>query len=205
MVEAFFQSTVLLVVLLNPFMLTVYLQELVRERSTGELWRILRRAALIASVVFVGFAYGGDRIFAGFLQVRFASFLVFGGVLFLVIAVRYVIVGVETMSMLRGAPGQIAGAIAMPFMIGPATVSASMLTGARLPMWLAAVSIVTAVLLTTLAVVVFKVVHDRVKQRNEGLVERYTDIVGRISALIIGTVAVDMIFRGIRDWLGLEG
>jgi multiple antibiotic resistance protein len=40
-----------------------------------------------------------------------------------------------------------------------------------------------------------------VRKRQERLVERYVDIVGRISALVIGTIAVDMILRGIDIWL----
>lgn len=201
MSDAFFRSTVLLLVLLNPFMLSVYLLDVLHSMSIKQLRRVLTRAAFIAGTVFVGFAYGGDRIFSEVLQVRFASFLIFGGVLFLVIAVRYVVVGAETMVELRGEPGRVAGAIAMPFMIGPATVSASVLAGAQLPFGWAAFAIVSSVVLTTIGVIVLKWLHDFVKDRNAPLVERYVDIVGRVSALVIGTVAVDMIFRGVTQWL----
>jgi small neutral amino acid transporter SnatA (MarC family) len=33
------------------------------------------------------------------------------------------------------------------------------------------------------------------------LVERYVDLCGRLSALVIGTIAVEMIFQGIEGWL----
>ena len=39
------------------------------------------------------------------------------------------------------------------------------------------------------------------KQQDERLVDRYVDTVGRISALVTGTIAVDMILKGIDIWL----
>jgi small neutral amino acid transporter SnatA (MarC family) len=42
--------------------------------------------------------------------------------------------------------------------------------------------------------------HNRVAKKYAAVVDRYTDLVGRISALVIGTIAVDMILRGIDLW-----
>lgn len=204
MLDEFLESALLLLVLLNPFMLSVYLQDLIQELAAAELWRVLRRAGLIASGVFLAFAVGGDAIFST-LQVRYGSFLVFGGVLFLVIAVRYVVLGADTMTKLRGEPKQVAGAIAMPFMVGPGTVSASVYAGGHLPLLWAVAAVLAAVFATVAVVLVLHWVYHRVHARNESLTQRYADIVGRISALLIGTVAVDMIFRGVQEWLELSG
>jgi multiple antibiotic resistance protein len=198
----FIDCALLLFVLLNPFLLSIYLLDLIQELDRKTFRIALIQGAVISAFAFVVFAFAGDAIFARVLQVRFASFLVFGGIVFLVVAIRYVMVGSEAIRGLRGgSPDHIAGSIAMPFMIGPGTVSASVLAGSRLPFGWAALSIVCALAVTTVCVLVLKWIHDSVKQRYEAYVERYIDIVGRISALIIGTIAVEMILKGIDTWL----
>lgn len=200
--DSFIQSVLLLLVLINPFLVSVYLIDLIRGLEFPVFTRILSRAMVISTVAYVAFAWGGDRIFEDLLQVRFAAFQTFGGVVFLLIAVRSMLVGGQVMIELRGDPEHLAGAIAMPFMIGPATVSACVLIGAQSPMWMASLGIVTAVLATTIVLLGLKIVFDHVRERNYRLIERYMDIVGRVSAILLGTIAVEMIFRGLDSWLG---
>jgi small neutral amino acid transporter SnatA (MarC family) len=89
----------------------------------------------------------------------------------------------------------------MPFMIGPGTVSASVVVGARLPLWHALGVIVLTLALAVALVAAIKLAHDFLKERNARLIDRYMEIVGRISALLIGTFAVEMIFEGVGAWL----
>lgn len=200
-VHAFVDSTLLLFVLLNPFLMSIYLLDLIQTLAGATFRRVLIQGSLISTVVFIIFAIAGDAVFSRVLQVRFASFLIFGGLVFLMVAVRYMMVGVEAIRGLRGSPNHLAGSIALPFMIGPGTVSASILTGSRLPVGWAVLSIVVALCLTTILVICLKSLHDCVRQRFETYVERYIEIVGRISALIIGTIAIEMILKGIDLWL----
>ncbi|MCB0219052.1 MAG: MarC family protein [Chrysiogenetes bacterium] len=200
--DSFSQSVLFLLVLINPFLVSVYLIDLIRGLELPVFTRILSRAMIISTIAYIAFAWGGDRIFQDVFQVRFAAFQTFGGVVFLLIAVRSMLVGGQVMIELRGDPEHLAGAIAMPFMIGPATVSACVLIGAQSPLWKASLGIVTAVLATTVVLLGLKVVFDRVRERNYRLIERYMDIVGRVSAILLGTIAVEMIFRGLDSWLG---
>jgi multiple antibiotic resistance protein len=196
------RSTVLLLVILNPFALSVYLLEILRHQSAATVGHIMLRASAISGVVFLTFALLGNHIFQDVLQARFASFQIFGGILFLLIALRFMLGGTETLVALRGTPSHVAGSVAMPFMIGPGTVSASVLAGSRLsPLW-SVVAILVALVLTTLIVLLAKLVFDRVRARSSALVERYTEIIGRVSALVIGTIACEMILRGLESWLG---
>ncbi len=198
----FFTSVSLLLVLLNPFLLTIYLLEIIRTLEGPEFRFVLIRASMISGVVFALFAITGDTIFSRILQVRFASFEMFGGVIFLLIGVRYVMSGPSAITQLRGRPEHVAGSIAMPFMIGPGTISASMLAGARLPVPLALLSIITALALTVIGVLLLKYLHDRVRVRYAGMVERYVEVVGRASGLVIGTISIEMILQGIDLWRG---
>lgn len=195
--EHFFKSVSLLFVLLNPFLMSVYLVSFIRELDGRDFARVMRRAHLIALGVFCLFAVAGDRLFENVLQVRFASFLIFGGIVFLMIGLRSVFSGTTALVETCGIPAHISGAAAMPFMIGPGTVSASVLAGAQLawPLALAAVSF--AVAASWVSIVGFKYLLDRVRRRNEALVERYIEVSGRIVALFTGTFAVEMIVRGV--------
>jgi multiple antibiotic resistance protein len=53
-----------------------------------------------------------------------------------------------------------------------------------------------------MVVIALKLLHDFVLPRSEPLVNRYIEITGRISALYVGTVAVEMIMRGLGTWVG---
>ena len=113
--EAFTKSALLLFLLLNPFILSIYLIALVRSLSLAEFARQLFFASLISLAVFVLFAWGGEAIFDDVLQLRFASFLIFGGITFLIIGIR-LIMGIGPPV---DAPGpdyrHTPAAIAMPF------------------------------------------------------------------------------------------
>lgn len=197
----FLQSTLFLFILLNPFLMSVFLLELLRELPPSDFLRVLLRASVISGAVFALFALGGDAIFVDMFRVRFESFLVFGGVIFLMVGVRMVFGGTEALRQLRGPPEHLAGSIAMPFMIGPGTVSASVLAGNRLePVW-AVLSVAAALLGTIAGLMVLKVVHDVVSRTRATLIERYVEIVGRVSALFVGSVAVEMLMNGVFAWL----
>jgi small neutral amino acid transporter SnatA (MarC family) len=199
--EPYIASLLLFLALLNPFMMSVYLLDLITDLPRALFVRVLTRGALISGAVFALFAWSGDAIFSDVLQVRFASFQIFGGIVFLLIGARLVLTGADAMRAMRGQPEHIAGSIAMPFMIGPGTVSASVVVGARLPV-LHAIAIIAAALAVTVALVAaIKLAHDALKERNAQLINRYMEIVGRVSALLIGTFAVDMIFEGLGTWL----
>lgn len=199
--EPYIASFLLFFALLNPFLMSVYLLDLITDLPRGMFVRVLTRGALISGAVFVLFAWSGDALFREVLHVRFASFQVFGGIIFLLIGGRFVFSGADAMRATRGQPEHIAGSIAMPFMIGPGTVSASVVVGTRLPLP-SAVGVIFATLAATVVLVAaIKLAHDFLKERNARLIDRYMEIVGRVSALLIGTFAIEMIFEGVGTWL----
>jgi small neutral amino acid transporter SnatA (MarC family) len=102
--------------------------------------------------------------------------------------------------MLRGESAHLAGAIAMPVLIGPGTLSASVVIGKKLSPLAACGAIVVALLFSIAVMMLLKMLHDYVRTTNERLVERYIEVAGRITALYVGTVAVEMIMLGMRAW-----
>lgn len=199
--QEFVSASTLLFMLLNPFLLVVYLIDVFQKLSTATFIRVILRAGFISIGVFCASALLGDVIFEDVLQARFASFQVFGGIVFLLIGLRFVFEGNAAIEALRGESQYIAGAIAMPLMIGPGTIGASILIGKRLGQWQAILAITLTVLLSVVVMVILKRVHDFVRTHNEPMVQRYIEVAGRITALIVGTFAMEMIFRGVGTWV----
>ncbi|WP_303922954.1 MarC family protein [Draconibacterium sediminis] len=200
----FTRSILLLLVLLNPFLVIVYLIDIVQKLDNKQFRRVLIRAGFISCIAFCSFAVLGDRIFSDVFQVRFASFQLFGGIVFLLIGLQFVFRGPTAIEILRGESKHIAGAIAMPVLIGPGTISASVVIGKRNDILISCASIVVAVMLCILVLVVLKFLHDVIRQKREELIERYFDLAGRITALFVGSVAIEMIMAGVKSWLNLH-
>ena len=191
----FLRSTVLLLVLLNPFLLIIYLTDVVEKLDRAQFARVLIRAGLIATAAFWSFALLGDAIFSSILQAEFASFQIFGGVVFLLIGLQFVFRGTTAIEILRGESKHLLGAIAMPILIGPGTISASIIIGKRLTPPSACAAVFVAVLTSVLILIGLKAVHDYVRPRREPLIRRYIEIAGRITALFVGTISVEMIMQ----------
>lgn len=194
------KSATLMLVLLNPFLVIIYLLDMVEKLDQRQFSQILIRAGLIASAVFICFAILGDVVFTSFMQAEFASFQIFGGVVFLLIGLQFVFQGPKAIEMLRGKSEHLAGAIAMPVLIGPGTISASVVIGKKLNWLSASVAIFAAVAISIAFMLLLKLVHDYVLPRKERLIQRYVEISGRVLALFVGTIAVEMIMQGARTW-----
>lgn len=201
MLNDYLASGTLLLVLLNPFLVTVYLIDAMQKLDGSVFRNVLLRAGAIASAVFCLFAALGDAVFRTAFQSHFASFQIFGGIIFLLIGLQFVFRGPQAIKLLRGDSKHIAGAIAMPVLIGPGTISVSVVLGERHPTWEACLIVILTVALSILLISGFKGLHDWVRPRYEGLVERYIEVTGRIAALFIGTYAVEMIVHGVRGWV----
>lgn len=196
----YIQSATLLLILLNPFLVIIYLVDMVEKLGQKEFARVLIRAGLIATAVFCCFAVLGDAIFSRIVHAEFASFQIFGGVVLLLIGLQFVFRGPTAIEVLRGESEHLAGAIAMPVLIGPGTISASVILGNRHEPLAACIVAAAAVTTSITLMLVLKAGHDYVRPRNARLVQRYMEVAGRITALYVGTVSVDMIMQGVRTW-----
>ncbi len=198
--DPFLKSLALFLVLFNPFLMSIYLLDLIQDLDRRAFFKVLARASVISGVVFLLFALGGEAIFTDVLQVEFAAFLIFGGVVIFLIALQMLFTGSDAIKKMRGGnPEHISGSIAMPFMIGPGTISASVIAGNTLSYAMSALVIVLSLSLAVLMLLGLKQAFDIVKQRNAALLERYIDIVGRAGALLTGTIGIQMLLQGIRQ------
>lgn len=204
--DQFIRSATLMLVLLNPFFMSIYLLDLIQDLSWPKFARAVLHGSTISCLVFVGIALAGDVFFTNVLQVRFSSFLIFGGAVFLLVSIRSFFLGPDSLRSLRGKPEASGGSIAIPFMIGPGTLSASVSAGTALPTIEIIPAIVVPVFLSMATVTGFKKLHDLIQHRGadyEQKINRYIDATGRIMSLVTGTIAVEMLLRGIEQWLEL--
>lgn len=200
--DPFLKSLALFLVLFNPFLMSIYLLDLIQDLDRSAFFRVLFRATLISCTVFILFAWGGEAIFTNLLQVEYEAFLIFGGIVIFMIAIQMVFTGSETIRRMRGGnPSHISGSIAMPFMIGPGTISASIMAGNTLSLPMAITAILLSLMLTIIMLMVLKQTFDIIKVRNANLLERYIDITGRAGALLTGTIGIQMLLQGIRQAL----
>lgn len=199
MLSPYIHSFVLFFTLLNPFLMSIYMIGMIRNTDAKIFNKALVQGSLIAYFVFLLFAWGGEAIFNRYLNVRFESFQIFGGIIFLVIGYRYVFQGADTIGVIRGAPEHLAGTVAMPFMIGPGTISAAVVTGMDVGMTKTAIVMAVTLSLTCIILILMKFMHDNIHYKHAKYIDYYFDIVGRLSALLIGTIAVDMIVTGIMN------
>jgi small neutral amino acid transporter SnatA (MarC family) len=196
------KSAALLLVLLNPFLVIIYLIDVVEKLERKRFAQVLFQGSLLATVVFCCFAILGDVIFTSIVQAEFASFQIFGGLIFLLIGLQFVFRGPTAIEVLRGDSQSLAGAIAMPVLIGPGTISASVVIGKRHEALYACGVIIAAVFISVAIMLALKAVHDIVRPHRELIIKRYIEIAGRITALYVGTVAIEMIMQGMRVWAG---
>jgi multiple antibiotic resistance protein len=201
-VNAFLHSTGLLLIILNPLLLIVYVISLVQQLPMKAFASVLVRGGLIATGVFTGFALLGDYVFATFLKAEFASFQIFGGLTFLIVGINFMLKGDQALVSLRGPVRGAAATIAMPILVGPASVSASVIIGKVLSPMLAVLAVALAVAISIAVMIALKGLHDWVKPRGEHLVERYIQVAGRLVAFVVGIYAVEMIMKGTIVWVG---
>lgn len=201
--EQVIKAGVLLFVLLNPLLMSVYLIDIIRGTPLSLFNRIILRASITSTIAFLLFAWLGEFIFTDIFHVRFSSFLIFGGILFLIIGLRMMLTGSAAVTPLQGGdPSRVVGTIALPFMIGPGTISASVIIGKRMQDPTSTFfAIIIAVFAAAVSLVVLKVLHDFVQTKKKELLARYIDITGRVIAMFTGTYAVEMILKGAEIWI----
>jgi multiple antibiotic resistance protein len=203
--EFFVENSLLLFVLLNPFIMSVYLLDLIKALEFRVFTQHLIRASIISLAVFLLFAWGGMQVFENVFQVRFESFLIFGGIIFLIVGARLILGAGPPVEAINPHREGISAAIAMPFIIGPGTISASVLAGSRLEPLMATLAITLGLGSAMAALIFIKWLHDHVRTRNETLVHRYTEVAGRATALFIGTFAIEMLLSGVERWQATLG
>lgn len=168
-----------------------------------ERFRLAWQAVLIAGVVVLLFAAFGLRLLQA-LHISLDAFRVAGGILLLLQATNMVTAHHEGLTSLTPGerreallPGEIAVfPLAFPLIAGPATLTAVVLLMGRTESDLAASAVVIASILGMLAITYLCMISTEVLRRL--LRTTGTNVVARLSGLILAALAVQFIFDGIK-------
>ena len=183
----------LMLVVINPFAQLVYLQDYMREMDSKEFTKTHLQASYLAYGVFLLFAFLGDVILDHVFQIHLESLQIFGGLIMLNIAYRYIVVGAESNKMFRGAVVDPAQEIALPYMVGAGTVWISILMGQRHQWYETMLSIGGVLLINFVVIVGVQWNLKRLEKQKGTVVGKYFSILQRTMALFIGAVGVEMI------------
>ena len=189
----------LMLIILNPFSQVLYLRELFDTMRLRTFLAVHLRASFYSFIIFVVFAISGEPILSDLFQIRLGSLRVFGGLINLYVAYRYITVGEGSTQLFRGDVADLAPKIALPYMVGPGMLWVSILIGNRhgaVP----GAGIIAGVLGVNLVFVLCAYgVFRSAEGARETAFTKYFAMLMRIMALFVGAVGVEMIVGGLQD------
>jgi len=194
----------LMLILLNPFSQALYLRELFDQLDLRSFMSVHLRASLYSFIIFATFALFGEPILDKIFQVRLGSLRVFGGLVNIYVAYRFIAVGEGSTVLFRGNISDLAPNITLPYMVGPGMLWVSILMGRLYPVYVA-FGLILGVLAINFVFVVFAYGLFRSgESRRETRLAKYFAMLMRMMALFVGAIGVEMIVGGIQELL-LEG
>lgn len=192
-------DAILMLVLINPFSQVLYLRELMNELSARDFFMVNLRASILSFGVFALFVITGDWIVQTIFQVRLGSLQIFGGLIMLYIAYRYVTVGAGSNLLFRGNITELAPQISLPYMVGPGTIWMAIVIGEKEPAGIALLYIAVVLAVNHSIVVMVQFFYSRAGEFSESIIGKYFAILMRTNALFIGAVAVELILQGVQS------
>ena len=186
-------------IILNPFSQVLFLWDLMNTLTLRQFAGVYARASLLSWGVYALFALTGEFLFVEVFQVSIEAFRIFGGLIVFLIALRYFTQGGGSNQFFRGEPAEMATSIAIPFMIGPATIWVSILIGRGFAFPFDILQIAGVLLLNFLLVVLAQRLIAPLKGARDSLAGAYFTILMRTSALFIGAIGVQMILTGLTE------
>lgn len=190
-----------MLILLNPFAQTLYLAELIARLNFREFAQVHLRASLLSLGVFILFALVGDFLLQEVFSVSLAALQIFGGMIILMVAFRYITVGPEANLLFRGNLAELAPNIALPYMIGPGTIWLSILIGKENPALMSSAMILGVLAINSAFLLIVHLVIGNLRRFRDSLLGKYFSILMRLNALFIGAIGVEMVLLGLKEAL----
>ncbi len=181
------KELLLILIMLNPFAQVLYLFELMDKLKPGEFFRVHLKATHISFIIKESF------------QIRLASLQIFGSIIILFIAFKYIIEGSGSNVLFRGDITDLAPNIALPYMIGPGTIWVSILIGRKFSLHFTIAIILIVLLINFFFLVIYHQIHFRISNKKEQIIGKYFAILMRVNALFIGAIAIEMMISGIES------
>jgi len=187
-------------VLLSPFALFLYLKPVMKELSHTDFVKVLLKANLISFAIFFVFLISGDFIFNTVLNINFEAFRIFGGIIIFSIAYLFIVRGQKGFFQLRGNLDDLASEIALPFLVGAATISLTILMGKKFPIINSTLLLILILSLNFVSIMFLKYLRDRIKRKKFKIAfDKNLEVLLRLNGFFIGAIGINMIIRGINN------
>lgn len=192
------QAIIEFLVLLSPFALFLYLRPVMKELSQREFVIVLFKATVISFVIFFVFMVSGNFIFRQVLGINFESFRIFGGIIIFSIAYLFIMKGQKAFFQLKGSLDDLAAEIALPFLVGAATISLTILMGNRFSVGVGTAILILILSINFFSILFLKYLRDRVSKKKLKIAfDKNMEILLRLNGFFIGAIGINMIIIGI--------
>jgi multiple antibiotic resistance protein len=192
------QTIIEFLVLLSPFALFIYLKPVMQELSHHDFIKVLVKATVISFAIFFVFLVSGDFIFKQVLSVNFEAFRIFGGIIIFSIAYLFIIRGKKGVFQLRSNLDELASEIALPFLVGAATISLTILMGNNFSVTVGTLLLILILSINFFSILFLKYLRDRIKKKKFKIAfDKNMEILLRLNGFFIGAIGINMIIRGI--------
>ena len=198
-IVAIFADVLTFLTLLNPFALYIYLIPVQKELTWRDFVVTLVKASGIAGGIFMVSAFFGQAFFENVLDLNFEAFRVFGGLVLIMFSTSFIVQGRQSFITLKGSLDDLAGEIALPFMVGAGTISLSILIGSNTRAVQTFVTISLVMICNFLVVLLMAYLRKHAhKVRFRKRLLYNNEMLLRINGFLLGAIGVDMVFRGLR-------
>jgi multiple antibiotic resistance protein len=192
------QTIIEFLVLLSPFALFLYLKPVMKELSHRNFVKVLLKATIISFAIFFVFLVSGDFIFKQVLNINFEAFRIFGGIIIFSIAYLFIIKGKKGFFQLRSSLDELASEIALPFLVGAATISLAILMGDRFSVALGSLLLIFILSINFFLILFIKYLRDRIRKNKFKIAfDKNMEILLRLNGFFIGAIGINMIIRGL--------
>jgi multiple antibiotic resistance protein len=176
-----------LFIVINAFDKIPVIVSLSEGMSVAERHKMIHVATITAAIVGLVFLFFGQFILS-VLGISIGSFAIAGGIILLVLAIRYMISG-RMVEVVREEMVAIVP-IGTPLTVGPATITTLLLLSTQFPVWMVLISLVLNIII---AWVVFLFTDPIMKFMGKGGLKA----ISKVFSLLLAAIAVNMVIRGL--------
>lgn len=190
MLPALIKSTISLFIIVDPFGNIPIFIGLTERMNSEERRRIFHTATVSGLILLLLFAVAGREILNIF-RISLESFMIAGGILLLIIAIRILIAGGWEERVTPESVGVVP--IAVPLLVGPGAITTTIL---NLQEFGEVVTVFSVVIVFTIVWLTLRYIEPiyRILGKNGAV------IIARVMALLIAAIAIQYILSGLQSW-----
>lgn len=186
---ALVQSTVTLLIVLDPFGLLPLVVGMTRQMSNKQRRRMLNKAVLVGFLLLLAFTFTGTGLLRLF-RITLDDMRIAGGLLLLVLALNIVLAGHESSEETDVGMHMGVVPIASPLLVGPGSIATAVVLVGTRGFLIASLAVLCAFLLTWLVLRSTTLIY-RV------LGETGSDVIARIMGMLLAALAIVYIREGV--------